>query len=243
MSSTSFSPDILLSPFISLDQIILSLVYSSDVLEVGQNFSFFLVPESATLYPSSVLGWLYAYLLNNPQISRIVYMRQDEVSSSVISGDERIDYILWKSLFYGKDYYKDLNFLDCEVEQDFYTDSVFRSTHVFYSRFLDNIQLCPIVLPPTIIQDKKIYTWLMSYLQMVVDDPTTVCVFFDSHSFSVGADSQVSINKENLYGMGTIFYDYCITLQKNPHLLQSEFIETIQKENNSQDSYQWIFAF
>jgi len=78
----------------------------------------------------------------------------------------------------------------------------------------------------------------MSYLQMVVDDPTTVCVFFDSHSFSVGADSQVSINKENLYGMGTIFYDYCITLQKNPHLLQSEFIETIQKENNSQDSYQ-----
>jgi len=56
MSSTSFSPDILLSPFISLDQIILSLVYSSDVLEVGQNFSFFLVPETATLYPSSVLG-------------------------------------------------------------------------------------------------------------------------------------------------------------------------------------------
>jgi hypothetical protein len=83
----------------------------------------------------------------------------------------------------------------------------------------------------------------MSYLQIVSDDPTTVCVFFDSQSFSTDEQSQVCINKENLYGVGTIFYDHCIASQKNPHLLQSEFIQTIQEANNSQDIYQSIFAF
>lgn len=195
------------------------------------------------LYPSSVLWWLYAYLLQNPQISRIVYMRQDDITKPLVSDDKSIDYVLWKSLIYDQDYYKNFDFLDCDTQKKFYTDSILRSTQVFYARFIDNVAICPLVLPKHTIKDKNLYDWLMSYLQIVSDDPTTICVFFDSHSFSVDEESQVSINKENLYGVGNIFYDHCISSQKHPHLLQSEFIETIQEENNSQHIYQWIFAF
>ena len=83
------------------------MVYSSDVLEIGQKFSFFLAPEDAVLYPSSVLWWLYAYLLQYPKISRIVYIRQDnDITKPLVSEDKSINYILWKSLIYDQDYYK-----------------------------------------------------------------------------------------------------------------------------------------
>ncbi len=242
MSSTSFSPDILLSPFISLDQTILSLVYSSDVVQMGQDFSFFLVPENAVLYPSSVLWWLYAYFLQNSQISRIVYIWQDDIQKPLVPQDKSIDYVLWKSLIYDQDYYKNFDFLDFQTQSLFYTNSILRSTHVFYARFLENISICPLVLPKNTIKNKKNYSWLMSYLQMVSDDPATVCVFFDSYSFSIDEQSQVSINKGNPYALSTMFYDHCIRKQKHLHLLQSEFIETLEEEN-PQDIYQWIFSF
>jgi hypothetical protein len=72
---------------------------------------------------------------------------------------------------------------------------------------------------------------------MVSDDPATVCVFFDSYSFSIDEQSQVSINKGNPYALSTMFYDHCIRKQKHLHLLQSEFIETLEEEN-PQDIYQ-----
>ncbi len=243
MSSTTLSPDILPSPFISLDQIIISLAYSADVVEWSQKFSFFLVPENSTLYPSSVLGWLYAYLLKNPQITRIVYFMQDDIAQWIVPEDKSIDFILWSSLFYDLDYYKNFEFCNIASKKDFYTDSLLRSSHVLYTRILQNIKLCPLVLPIHILKDKKIYNWLMWYLDSMLNDHTTICVFFDSHSFSIDEDLQVSINKEKLYGMWNIFYDYCIQQEKYPHLLQSEFIQTLQDENTSQDIYQWIFAF
>lgn len=242
MSSTTFSPDILSSPFISLDQIIISLSYSADVVEWGQKFSFFLVPESATLYPSSVLGWLYAYLLKNPQVTRIVYFIQDDISESIIPADHAIDFVLWSSIFYDIDYYQNFDFCNIKQKKDFYIDSLLRSSHVLYSRILENIKLCPLILPKNILKDTNIYDWLLSYMNSVVHDTSTVCVFFDSHIFSINEDSQVSISKEKLYGIGNIFYDYCVQSRQHPHLLQSEFIETQQDQGWSHDFYQWIFA-
>ena len=242
MSSTTFSPDILSSPFVSLDQLILSLSYSADCLQWGQNFSFFLVPESATLHPFSVLWWLYAYLLNNPQITRIVYLMQDDVTQSIIPADEAIDFVLWASLVYDRKYYRNFEFCESIHKRDFCTDSLLRSSHVLYARVLKNIQLCPLILPQNILKNTKIYNWLLSYMQCVVEDCSTVCVFFDSHSFSVDKDSQVSINKEKLYGIGTVFYDYCIQSSLSPYLLQSEYIAQQEDENISQNLYQWIFA-
>jgi len=242
MSSTTFSPDILSSPFVSLDQIIISLSYSADAVEWSQNFSFFLVPETATLYPSSVLGWLYAYLLKNPQINRIVYFMQDDITECIMPADKAIDFVLWASLLYDTDYYKNFEFCITEQKKDFYIDSLLRSSHVLYSRILENITLCPLVLPKNILKNTKVYDWLLSYMQNVKNDSSTVCVFFDSHTFSIDEDSQVSISKEKLYGIGNIFYDYCIQSLQNPHLLQSEFIETYQDQDGSQDVYQGIFA-
>jgi hypothetical protein len=207
MSSTTLSPGILPSPFISLDQIIISLVYSADAVEWGQNFSLFLVPESSTLYPSSVLGWLYAYLLKNPQITRIVYFMQDDIIEWIIPSDISIEFVLWTSLVYDTDYYQNFEFCIKEQRKDFYIDSLLRSSHVLYSRILENIKLCPLVLPRNILKDTKIYDWLLSYMKSIENDSSTVCVFFDSHTFSIDEDSQVSISKEKLYGIGNIFYD------------------------------------
>ncbi len=242
MSSTTLSPDILSSPFISLDQIIISLAYSADTVEWDQKYSFFLVPESATLYPSSVLGWLYAYLLKNPQVTRIVYFIQDDIPQWIIPADKAIDFVLWTSLLYDTYYYKNFEFCTIEQKKDFYNDSLLRSSHVLYSRILENVKLCPIALPKDILKNIKVYDWLITYMKSIVNDPSTVCVFFDSHTFSIDEDSQVSISKEKLYGIGNIFYDYCIQTHQNPHLLQSEFIETHQDQEGSKDLYQWIFA-
>ena len=75
MAYSSFSPDILTSPFISLDQIITSLTYSAQSLEDDErDFTFFLVPANTLLYPTCALGAVYTYAMNHPEIKRIVYL-------------------------------------------------------------------------------------------------------------------------------------------------------------------------
>ena len=241
MSSTVFSSDILVSPFLSLDQIITSLTYSSqmidfDWLDKNSNFSFFLVPKITWIHPISVLGWVYSYLMNKTDVSRIVYIWSDNIDKVTWSADLVIDHILWKSMKYDNKYYDNFNIQ--LSQKDFYTDSLFRSTHVFYSRFLENVSLVPIVLP---LENKNnsLSTLDIKEINNIINDPSTVCLLFDDYTFSLNEDSEVSFQREK-GSINKIFYDYCIQYQKTPHLLQSELLEdTI---NPDIDIYQWIFA-
>ena len=242
MSSTSFSPDILLSPFLSLDQIITSLTYSAHFSDYqswySQNFSCFLVPKQAGIYPSSLLGSVYAYCMKNPHIRRVVYMRADDVHGIVWTEDTAIDYILGQSVFYDRDYYK--HFPMESYDKDFYTTHVFWSAHVLYSRFLDNVSLVPIVLPTT-LQDITIYKELISQLDDIMNDEDTLCILADDYTFWLSEEWEVSLERNHSI-INRLFYDYCIQYGKTPHLIQSEAIDDDIYAKDNEDIYQWVFA-
>jgi hypothetical protein len=233
MSLVSFSPDILASPFISLDQGIISLVYSSDFIERSQKFSFFLVPKWSTLSPLSVLWSVYANLLYHTDIERIVYIRTDDVSEITGAADDGIDFVLGKTLYYDKDYYHSTGIID-NYKHDFYINDVFWSTQVLYVRFLENIKLVPIVLPRS-----NYWSWvrkqLKDILQDIQQDAHTICIMINHSTFSINQDSHVEfIHNDTMSEYDMLFYDYCIDNSIQPHLLQSEWLDW--------DIYHWVFA-
>ncbi len=182
MSYINFDEDIQISPFLSFDQILTSLIYASrsNMLSTT-SFSCALIPQDSLLYPSSILWSFYWSLLRYPAVSRIVYIRQDDnIIVPTRPADEGVDHIFGKRISYDIPYYDHFDIWSLENKNDFYVDSIFRYSHVFYARLLHDIVLVPLVIPSSLLGDKKLFSWLTSYIKSLRNDPTTVCVLIDS---------------------------------------------------------------
>jgi hypothetical protein len=234
MSLVSFAPDLLPSPFVSLDQWIISLVYGSDYVENGDDFSFFLVPKLSVLSPLSVLWAVYANLYHRTDIKRIIYIRTDDIPVIVWSKDDGIDFVLGQTMYYDNEYYSNIGFIK-EYQNEFYLNDEFWATHVFYSRFLQNIKLVPIVLPNS-VSSSSIKKQLIKFLDNIKKDENTVCIIANNNKFVIDEKSHVKfINEEKVSHNDMLFYDYCIEWWYKPHLIQSEVLQW--------DVCNWVFAF
>lgn len=240
MSLSVFSPDILPSPFVATDQLITSLAYSADSELWGSHFSIFLVPQDSILYPTSMLWILYAYILQNPHINRIVYLREGEQQESIRPIDTGIDFVLWSQINYDMSYYNMLDFETKSVD-DFPINQQFFASHMMYARLLDSIKVVPIVLWKWF--KKKNNNWLQSLFGRVMNDSQTLCVLCQNSLFTFDEKDQVVLSDviDNSYILQS-FYNYSAHIKTSVTLLQSEVYDTKSLWNEIEQTFQWIFA-
>jgi hypothetical protein len=180
MSYSTFDEDIQLFPFLSFDNILVSLVYAANNDLLSQSsFTCALISSDSLWYPSSMLWSLYGSLLQSPTVSRIVYIWQDDIATPMKPADEGVEYVLWKIIPYDREYYHHFDFCSLEPRDRFSVDNVSRYSHVFYSRLLHDVALVPLAIPSSLLQDKNLFSWLISYIESLRNDPTTVCVLID----------------------------------------------------------------
>lgn len=238
MKKVHFPPDILFSPFVSLDQLITSMSYSSLSIESDKQFSFFLLPEEFIISSTCILASIYANLINRTDIKRIIVLGYDfQSSGSYGTADDKIHYILWGEVSYDGAYYHHLPF-SLELKSWLSLDNIYWATHMMYTRLLEGIQIVPIMFGKDMMIDNIYHETLVDRLSTTYHDPQTIVIMMSRMTFSVDDKDHLELYDHHA-DAAHLFHRMAKQYKITPTLLQSEQFWSYK---TVWERYQGVFA-